>query len=245
LRFDPQELSPRSYTMFREIFPNEASDFQKRMARAQVLREDIASTLHLSHKTLRETSKLLIQYFGRIPPHQLSERIAYTFRAFDKDQSGYLERLELSSAFAEMGTRPKDEDIDGWLEEFDADSDGRISLPEFEHMVRVVLNVSCLPHCEQCKRGFVSQFVKDFVAGKISEEDLATETEELAKTMSEVEVRDALQLAKQQRRIAIATERGVSPEVIEEEERAAEEERVRRAAEQEAEAAKALPRWEF
>ena len=45
-------------------------------------------------RALKETSKLLVEYFGKIPPHQLSDRIAYTFRAFDADQSGYLERFE-------------------------------------------------------------------------------------------------------------------------------------------------------
>jgi len=120
--------------------------------RLKELKVDIKQTLDHCHDALEHTSGILVDYFRRIPDHELSEQIAQRFRMWDIDNSGALDRNELTEALAELGKRPTAETMDEFMKTFDLDGNGTIELDEFEHMVRSNIAASTAHcSCHLCK----------------------------------------------------------------------------------------------
>lgn len=68
------------------------------------------------------------------------------FDAVDTDKSGYLERNELEAVMSSVSSefdfdQPTKEDVDEILKEIDVNSDGKISLNEFQAQIKQILNV--------------------------------------------------------------------------------------------------------
>jgi len=105
---------------------------------------------------LEDAEQVVIKYFSTVPSDELSSKIAFTFKRFDADQDGFLTRQDLARAFAFMGKRVSEEEIEALMDIYDANKDDLIDSGEFEHMMRVKLKLPCKPDCKQCKKLFAS-----------------------------------------------------------------------------------------
>jgi hypothetical protein len=58
---------------------------------------------------------------------------------------------ELKQAFAQMGKRMSDEEMDILFKQYDIDGGGQIEFSEFKHMVKSHLKIPCQPGCTCCQ----------------------------------------------------------------------------------------------
>ncbi|EKX35227.1 hypothetical protein GUITHDRAFT_146637 [Guillardia theta CCMP2712] len=137
----------------------------------------LGDTLSKAKNVLNAAGESLAKWFANLSPHELNISIEKAFRRFDEDASGTLQRSEIQKAFAMMGKRFTDEDLDIVLKEYDANGDGCIDLDnhncdddenedyvgiavdlsnssamqeEFSHMVKLQLKVPCFTGCSPC-----------------------------------------------------------------------------------------------
>mmetsp|Transcript_9279 Transcript_9279/g.18912 ORF Transcript_9279/g.18912 Transcript_9279/m.18912 type:complete len:163 (-) Transcript_9279:2736-3224(-) len=69
--------------------------------------------------------------------HPEAPTVQQIFQVFDKNNSGSMERDELSNVFKDLGVEASQEEIDALFEEFDAEESGTISLEEFAEIFRL------------------------------------------------------------------------------------------------------------
>lgn len=79
-------------------------------------------------------------------PDILQKVTKSAFDAVDKDKSGYLEANELKEVMQnvanDIGTKaPTDEEVNDVLKELDTNQDGKISLDEFQVLIKQVLEI--------------------------------------------------------------------------------------------------------
>lgn len=77
-------------------------------------------------RILEGASKYLESYYKTIPAGQLSERIQLSFKAFDTNGDGRMDKKELQQALAEMGHRPTDDELEILFKNFDLDGSGKV-----------------------------------------------------------------------------------------------------------------------
>eukprot|EP00287_Rhodomonas_sp_CCMP768_P032203 CAMPEP_0202855182 /NCGR_PEP_ID=MMETSP1389-20130828/91381_1 /ASSEMBLY_ACC=CAM_ASM_000865 /TAXON_ID=302021 /ORGANISM="Rhodomonas sp., Strain CCMP768" /LENGTH=435 /DNA_ID=CAMNT_0049533791 /DNA_START=20 /DNA_END=1324 /DNA_ORIENTATION=+ len=128
----------------------DATEVEQVRQKLESMRADISETLVESSKVLVDSTKLLVKVFAKIPPEELSERIAATFKRYDTNSDGTLQRQELRNAFKEMGKELSDEEIAALIAQYDVNQDDCFDLAEFEHLVRQTLEVRCT-ECGICK----------------------------------------------------------------------------------------------
>ena len=79
-------------------------------------------------------------------PEKLKKVTKAAFETVDTDKSGYLERDELEVVMANVARdigvdKPTKEEVDEMISELDENSDGRISIAEFQVLIEQVLTV--------------------------------------------------------------------------------------------------------
>ncbi|KAF9681713.1 hypothetical protein SADUNF_Sadunf05G0031300 [Salix dunnii] len=66
------------------------------------------------------------------------EELKQAFKAFDKDQDGYISPYELRRAMINLGVQLTEEELEGMIREADLDGDGQVNYEEF---VKIMLAV--------------------------------------------------------------------------------------------------------
>eukprot|EP00960_Hanusia_phi_P039672 753981-Hanusia_phi.AAC.1 len=117
----------------------------------------VSSTISSTANTLESAKKFFIQYFSGVSSAELSNKIQAAFKKFDSNDSDQLDIHELGDAFAAMGLRMTIDELEALLAEFDLNQDGFIDSDEFEHLIRMKLNVFCLQGCKACRMGKSNQ----------------------------------------------------------------------------------------
>eukprot|EP00960_Hanusia_phi_P029253 747858-Hanusia_phi.AAC.2 len=101
----------------------------------------------VSQKLIKDTEQLFKKEFAGLVRDDLESKISETFRMFDVDKSGVLEKEEIHDALARMGRKLTDEELDLWIHEFDADGNGVLDEDEYAHMVRFLVGERCSITC--------------------------------------------------------------------------------------------------
>jgi calmodulin len=64
------------------------------------------------------------------------EQIREAFKVFDKTGSGFIEIAELKHILTTLGEKLTSEEVDGVMKEADADGDGKITLQDFQRVIK-------------------------------------------------------------------------------------------------------------
>ena len=67
--------------------------------------------------------------------HEQQLQLKAKFEALDLNGNGRLEQSEVAACLKDMGLSMSDDEINNMVEEFDADSDGKLSYMEFLRMM--------------------------------------------------------------------------------------------------------------
>ena len=64
------------------------------------------------------------------------EELKTSFKVFDKNSNGYIERDELEQMMIRLGENLTEKEIDAMIKEADSDKDGRVNFKEFLAMMK-------------------------------------------------------------------------------------------------------------
>mmetsp|Transcript_2415 Transcript_2415/g.5788 ORF Transcript_2415/g.5788 Transcript_2415/m.5788 type:complete len:177 (+) Transcript_2415:227-757(+) len=118
--------------------------------RARSISNEVRETIAFTHSVCEKASTHLSDYYKIIPAAELSEHIHLSFKTFDKNRDGKMQIRELGDALAEMGHRPTADELHLLYQRFDLDRNGTVEIDEYEHMVRVSLDMQHACRCRAC-----------------------------------------------------------------------------------------------
>ncbi|XP_078594699.1 uncharacterized protein LOC144872420 [Branchiostoma floridae x Branchiostoma japonicum] len=135
------QLSEEAIAQMRQLFAAFCKDGSGKITAEQMIEGYKSMGAPMGEQEQQEIRKAMLavdpsggpisadDYLARM---QMTDSAMDTFKMFDKDKSGFLDKSEIMQGMAQLGAEVTEEEAEKMLREADTDGDGKVSYEEFK-----------------------------------------------------------------------------------------------------------------